>query len=100
MLKCEKCGNKFKFKQLLWSSWYAPIICKKCGTNHYVCHSSKVIYWIILILMLVVINFDLLGFAGRIGSIVLSILLGIVFISILPFLMRLYTKKEDNESID
>ncbi len=97
MQKCKKCGNKLKWKQILWSS---PIICKSCGTKHYVYLSSKIINWILLILISIVFNFNVFDFAGKVGSLLLNILMTIIIVAILPFLVRLYIKKEDNKIVD
>jgi CXXC-20-CXXC protein len=100
MPKCTKCDNNFKYMQILWSSWYEPITCKSCGTKHYVKLSTKIIYWILLLLMLIAINFNFFDFAGKVCSILLGILMAIIIIAVMPFLVKLNTKKGDYKKGD
>lgn len=46
MDKCKECSNKFHYREIMKSIWlsnYAPIVCDKCNTKHYVSISTRII---------------------------------------------------------
>ena len=99
MQKCKKCSNKFKYKDILKSIWvkgYAPIVCVKCDTKHYVNFSTRLILSLSIFTPLIIINFANLSFDHFFNFSIIHYLMWIfATICITPFFARYHTKTND-----
>ncbi len=96
MQKCEKCNNKFKYKEILNSVWkgYKPLKCSRCRTNH-----SPITFTIILTSLLLVVpaffTKDINSyFSSTFNSIIFYILWVIFSVGVSPVIMRYHMVKK------
>jgi CXXC-20-CXXC protein len=104
MYKCKECSNKFHYKEILKSIWlknYAPILCDKCNTKHYVSVSTRIILGIAIMSPLIIYNLLNLIFDEYIYyNVIIPYIIWLIIIVFLTPVYARYHIKTDEKKID
>lgn len=104
MQECRECSNKFRYKDIMKSIWingyYAPMVCDKCNTKHYVSFSTRLILSLSVILPIVIVNISKrINYRFFNVSLILYIIWAILIIALTPFYAKYYVKDDDKDKV-